>query len=240
MATPQGTKLPRTRLTGMLASNLRYTLRSFRKNPVFAAIAVLSLALGIGANTVIFSLLDQVLLRSLPVRHPEQLVLFTANGPRRGSVNTEYDDTFTFSYPMYRDFRDRAPDLAGVIAWFPIAASLSMSGQTERVSANLVSGNFFEVLGAGTAIGRPIVPDDTLTLGANAVAVLSYGFWQQKFAGDPGILNRQVAIDGQPLTVVGVAARGFDGVVMGEAPSVFIPLTMKPQLLPGPADMNSP
>jgi predicted permease len=207
---------------------------------VFAAIAVLSLALGIGANTVIFSLLDQVLLRSLPVRHPEQLVLFTANGPRRGSVNTEYDDTFTFSYPMYRDFRDRAPDLAGAIAWFPVAASLSMSGQIERVSANLVSGNFFQVLDAGTAIGRPIVPDDTLTLGANAVAVLSYGFWQQKFAGDPGILNRQVAINGRPLTVVGVAARGFDGVAMGEALSVFIPLTMKPQLVPGPADMNSP
>src|SRR6202050_1006024 len=141
----------------MLASNLRYTLRSFRKNPRFTAIAVLSLALGIGANTAIFSLLDRVLLRSLPVRNPDELGLFTANGPRRGSVNTQYDDTFTFSYPMYLDFRDRAPDFAGAIAWFPIAASLSMGGQTERVSANLVSGNFFEVLGVGTAIGRPIV-----------------------------------------------------------------------------------
>jgi len=223
----------------MLASNLRYTLRSFRKNPGFAAIAVLSLALGIGANTAIFSLLDRVLLRSLPVRHPEQLVLFTANGPRRGSVNTEYDDTFTFSYPMFLDFRDRAPDLAGAIAWFPIAASLSMSGQTERVSANLVSGNFFQVLGADTAIGRPIFPDDAQTLGANAVAVLSYGFWQQKFGGDAGILNREVAINGHALTIVGVAARGFDGVAMGEAPAVFIPVTMKPQLVPGRGDMNS-
>src|ERR1700683_1967522 len=153
----QGTKPPSSRLIGMLAGNLRYTLRSFRKNPGFATIAVLSLALGIGANTAIFSLLDRVLLRSLPVRQPERLVLFTANGPRRGSVNTAYDDTFTFSYPMYLDFRDRAPDLAGALAWFPIDASLSMGGQTERVSANLVSGNFFEVLGVGTAIGRPIV-----------------------------------------------------------------------------------
>ena len=126
----------------MLANNLRYTFRSFRRNPGFAAIAVFSLALGIGANTAIFSLLDQVLLRSLPVRHPEQLVLFTANGPRRGNVNTEYDDTFTFSYPMYLDFRDRAPDLTGALAWFPISASLSMSGHTERVSANLGSGVF--------------------------------------------------------------------------------------------------
>ena len=97
----------------MPASNLRYTLRSFRRNPGFAAIAVFSLALGIGANTAIFSLLDQILLRSLPVHHPEQLALFTANGPRRGGINTMYDDTFTFSYPMYLDFRNRAPDLAG-------------------------------------------------------------------------------------------------------------------------------
>ncbi len=195
----------------MLAGNLRYTFRSFRKNPGFTAIAVLSLALGIGANTAIFSLLDRVMLRSLPVRDPQQLVLFTANGPRRGSVNTNYDDTFTFSYPMYLDFRDRAPDLSGAIAWYPISASLSLNGTTERVAANLVSGNFFEVLGAGTAIGRPIIPDDTRSMGANAVAVLSYGFWQQRFGGDPGILNRQVSINGQPLTVVGVAARGLRG-----------------------------
>ena len=97
-----------------------------------------------------------------------------------------YDDTFTFSYPMYLDFRDRAPGLTGAIAWYPIAASLSLNGTTERVAANLVSGNFFEVLGAGTAIGRPIIPDDARTMGANAVAVLSYGFWQQRFGGDPG------------------------------------------------------
>jgi predicted permease len=222
----------------MLASNLRYTLRSFRRNPGFTAIAVLSLALGIGANTAIFSLLDRVLLRSLPVRNPDELVLFTANGPRRGSVNTQYDDTFTFSYPMYLDFRDRAPDLAGAIAWFPIAASLSMSGQTERVSANLVSGNFFEVLGTGAAIGRPIVRDDARIPGSNPVAVLSYGFWQQRFAGDPGVLNRQVSINGYALTVVGVAAQSFDGVAMGESPAVFIPVTMKTQLAPG-GEFNS-
>jgi putative ABC transport system permease protein len=217
----------------MLASNFRYTLRSFRKNPGFAAVAVLSLTLGIGANTAIFTLLDRVLLRSLPVRSPSQLVLFTANGPRRGSVNTEYDDTFTFSYPMYIDFRDRASDFSGVVAWSPIDASLSMSGQTERVAVNLVSGNFFEVLGAGTAIGRPIVPADARTVGANPVAVLSYGFWQGRFAGDAGILDRQVVINGQALTIVGVASRGFYGAAMGEAPAVFIPVTMKPQFSGG-------
>ena len=229
----EGTKSRAERLTGMLAGDLRYTFRSFRKNSGFTAIAVLSLALGIGANTAVFSLLDQVILRSLPVRDPGQLVLFTANGPRRGSVNTNYDDTFTFSYPMYLDFRDRAPDLSGAIAWFPIAASLSMSGQTERVSANLVSGNFFEVLGTGMSIGRPIVPDDTRAIGTNPIVVLSHGFWRQRFGGDPGILNRRVLINGQPLTVVGVTAPGFEGVAMGEAPAVFVPLTMKPQLRSG-------
>jgi predicted permease len=226
------------RLTSMLAHHLRYTFRSFRKNPGFAAIAVLSLALGIGANTAIFSLLDRVLLRSLPVRSPEQLVLFTANGPRRGSVNTQYDDTYTFSYPMYRDFRDRAPGLNGVIAWFPIAASFSLKGTTERVNANLVSGNFFEVLGVGTALGRPITPEDARASGSTPVAVLSYSFWQQRFGGNADVLNQQIDLNGQPLTVVGVAARGFNGVAMGEAPAAFVPVTMKP-LLAGRADLES-
>ena len=223
----------------MLAGNLRYTFRSFRKNPGFTAIAVISLALGIGANTAIFSLLDRVMLRSLPVRDAAQLVLLTANGPRRGSINTAYDDTFTFSYPMYLDFRDRAPDLSGVIAWYPISASLSLNGTTERVAANLVSGNFFEVLGAGTAIGRPIMPDDARALGSNAVAVLSYGYWQQRFGGDADILNRRVSINGQPLLVVGVAARDFYGVAMGEAPAVFIPATMMPTLTAPRVPMDS-
>jgi len=146
-------------------SNFRYMARSFRRNPGFTAIAVLSMALGIGANTAVFSLLDQVTLRSLPVRHPEQLVLFTANGPRRGGVNTDYDSDFAFSYPMYVDFRDRAPDLAGVIGWFPFAASLNLNGHTERVRATLVTANFFDVLGVKNAIGRLITADDARTMG---------------------------------------------------------------------------
>ncbi len=222
----------------MWSTSLRYTFRSFRKSPGFVSIAVLSLALGIGANTAIFSLLDRVMLRSLPVKRPEQLVLFTANGPRRGSVNTNYGDTFTFSYPMYLDFRDRAPELDGVVAWFTIDASLSTGGQTDRVPAVLVSGNFFPVLGTGAAIGRPIVPDDARTKGANAVTVLSYVFWQQRFGGDPQVLNRQVSVNGQSLTVVGVAEKGFNGVAIGEEPALFLPVTMKPQVMVGPDDLG--
>ncbi len=223
----------------MFTGDLRYAIRSFAKNPGFTAIAVASLALGIGANTAIFSLLDRVMLRSLPVRDPQQLVLFTAEGPRRGFVNTAYDDKLTFSYPMYLDFRDRAPDFAGVIAWYPLGAAVSVEGSTERAQANLVSGNFFQTLGAGTAIGRPILPDDARTMNANAVTVLSYAYWQQRFGGDPSILNRQITINGQPLTVVGVAAKGFFGVAMGEAPAAFIPVTMKNEVLQQKFPMES-
>ena len=222
----------------MWSADVRYTFRAFRKSPAFVSIAVLSLALGIGANTAIFSLLDRVLLRSLPVKHPRQLVLFTANGPRRGSVNTNYGDTFTFSYPMYLDFRDRAPELDGVLAWFTIDASLSTGGQTDRVPAVLVSGNFFSTLGVGTAVGRPIVPDDARTKGANPVAVLSYGFWQQRFGSDPAVLNRQVSVNGKSFTVVGVSEKGFNGVAIGEGPGLFIPVTMKPQVMAGPDDLD--
>jgi predicted permease len=223
----------------MFAGNLRYTFRSLSRNRGFAAVAILSLALGIGANTAIFSLLDRVMLRSLPVRDPQQLVQITANGPRRGSIETAYDDTFVFSYPLYADFRDRGPMLAGVMAWSPVDASLSVNGTAERVTATLVSGNFFPVLGTGTAIGRPIVAEDARIPSGNPVAVLSYGYWQQRFGGDPGIVNRSLLLNGQALTVVGVAARGFEGVAMGENPAVFIPLTMQTQLAPGRAIVPS-
>src|SRR5579863_7094294 len=113
-------------------------MRGFRKQPAFVAVAILSLGLGIGANTAIFSLMDQVLLRSLPVQRPQQLVLLTANGPRRGNVETSYDSDYTFSYPMYCDFRDGSPVFSGVLAWFRSSASFAFGGRTELVRINLV------------------------------------------------------------------------------------------------------
>jgi len=222
-----------------LLKDFLYALRGFRKNPGFTAIAVLSLALGIGANTAIFSLTDRVLLRVLPVRKPASLVLLTANGPRRGNVDTSYDDTYTFSYPMYRDFRDRAPALDGVVAWFPLDAAFAVRGQTERVQANLVSGNYFEMLGVKTAIGRPITPDDDRVPGASRVVVLSHGFWVQRFGADPGVLNQTVSIDGHPMTVIGVTQRGFQGLAVGETPAVFVPVTMEQQMLPGASRLET-
>src|SRR5262249_21723727 len=221
------------RQSHMLPENIRYTFRSLRRNPGFAGVAILSLGLGIGANTAVFTLLDRVLLRSLPVRHPEQLVIFRAEGSRQGAVDANYGLDYTFSYPLYQDFRDRAPGLQSTAAWFTIDANVNTGSAAERVEANLVSGNFFEALGTGAALGRPIMADDARTPGANPVAVLSYRFWQERFGGDSSVLNRTIAVNGQVLTVVGVAARGFDGPAVGEIPALYIPLTMQPQLTPG-------
>jgi putative ABC transport system permease protein len=139
-----------------LFEDVRYALRGLRKSPLFTIVALASLAVGIGANTAVFSLMDQALLRSLPVKRPEQLVLFSAPGPRMGRVNTNYNDLVAFSYPMYRDFRDGNTVFSGVMARFPINFSMSWHDQTERVTGDLVSGNYFDVLGVEAAIGRTL------------------------------------------------------------------------------------
>src|SRR6185437_1820935 len=130
-------------------------------------------------------------------------------------------------------FRDHAPALSSVAAWFTIDASVTSGGQAERIEANLVSGNYFDTLGAGAAMGRLIVPDDARAAGGNPVAVITYRFWQQHFGGERNVLNRQIVVNGRSLTVVGVAARGFDGAAVGQTPVVFVPITMYPQLAPG-------
>ncbi len=218
--------------------DLRYSLRGLRKSPMFTSVALLSLALGIGANTAVFSLMDQALLRPLPVRHPEQLVLFSAPGPRRGSINTSYDDTVTFSYPMYRDFRDRNPVFSGVLARFPISFSMSWHDQTERIHGDLVSGNYFEVLGLNAAIGRTLTQDDDRSPGAHPVVVLSYGFWKRRFGADPGVLNQSITLNAHQMTIVGVVQDGFKSVGIGEAADVFVPMMMRAQMSPGIDDLD--
>ncbi|HTA69064.1 MAG TPA: ABC transporter permease [Bryobacteraceae bacterium] len=215
--------------------DLRYAFRGLRKSPMFTIVALLSLGLGIGANTAIFSLMDQALLRSLPVKHPEQLVLFSANGPRRGQVNTSYGDIYTFSYPMYRDFRDGNRVFSGLLARFPISFSMSWHDQTERVYGDLVSGNYFDVLGVHAAIGRTFTPEEDRRPGANPLVILSYGYWKRRFGGDPGVLNQTITLNAHPMTIVGIAQPGFNGVGVGEAPEVFVPMMMRSQMSP---DMN--
>src|SRR5579864_4132560 len=159
--------------------DLRFALRTLAKSPIFAAVAVFSLALGIGANTAIFSLLDQILLRLLPVKQPDQLVLLSMRGRHYGS---NWGGN-AISYPMYRDFQDRNQVFSGMFCRFSRSVSLSFDGHTELTRAELVSGTYFPVLGVGAALGRTFNENDDVTPSGHPVVVLSYDYWKARFAG---------------------------------------------------------
>jgi predicted permease len=209
-------------------SDFRYALRTLLNAPAFTLIVVVTLALGIGANTAIFSLTDQVLLRMLPVKSPEQLVVLDGPGAFQGRTF----NNGTFSYPMYRDFRDQNTVFDGVLARFPTPLTLLANGQAERVNGELVSGNYFDVLGVRATIGRTFTPEDDRTPGGHPLVILSYNYWTRRFAGDPSVLNRTITLNGQPMTIVGVTPRGFAGVVIGENPDVMVPVMMKARMTP--------
>ncbi len=211
---------------GYFVQDLRYAFRTLRKAPLFTSVAVLSLALGIGANTAIFTLVNQLILQLLPVRDPEQLVLLTARGSHYGS-NTGPN---SISYPMYQDFRDKNQVFQGMFCRFGNAFSLTYEGRTELISGELVSGNYFPVLGVGAAVGRVFTAQDDLIQGGHPIAVLSYGYWKTRFAADPNVIGRKIVMNGYPFTIVGVSRQGFDGVEPGSSPQVRIPMMMKHQL----------
>jgi predicted permease len=179
--------------------------------------------------------MDQVLLRLLPVANPAELVQL--DGPGAFSGRT-YNDR-TFSYPMYVDLRDRNDVFTGLIARFPSSATLTTRGQAERVNVELISGNTFEVLGVAPIVGRALTTDDDRTPGAHPVAVLSYSYWQRRFAGSPAILNQVVTINSTPITIVGVAPRGFAGVAATQSPDLFMPLMMKAEITPTWNDLDN-
>ncbi len=214
----------------VLFQDLRYALRALRKSPLFASVAVLSLALGIGANTAIFTLIDQLLLQQLPVPHPEQLVLLTARGHHYGS-NTGAN---SLSYLMYTDFRDKNQVFSGMFCRYGDTFSVNFEGKTELVSGESVSGNYFPVLGVGAALGRVFNASDDLYQGAHPLAVLSYGYWKTRFGGDPKILGRKIVVNGYPLTIIGVSRAGFDGVQPGYSPQIRVPITMHDSLPKSP------
>ena len=214
---------------GTMLQDLRYAVRTLRKAPLFTVVAVFSLALGIGANTAIFTLIDQLILQLLPVRHPEELVLLTARGQHYGS-NTGANSV---SYPMYQDFRDQNEVFQGMFCRYGALFSLTNEGRTELVTGELVSGNYFPVLGVGAALGRVFTAQDDLIQGGHPLAVLSYGFWKTRFAGDPGVLGTRIVVDGYPLTIVGVSQAGFDGVEPGSTVQIRVPMMMKKEVIPG-------
>jgi predicted permease len=218
-----------------IVQDIRFALRHLLKNPAFTCVAVLSLALGIGANTAIFSLVDAVMVKMLPVRHPEQLVAldsFTQRGEQRD-----------FSYPLFTYLRDRKPSFSGVFAASDgtsrMATKMPSSGDTEQAEVQMVSGEYFQVLGVDAFVGRLLTPDDDTT-GANPVAVLSYNFWQRRFGGEFSVIGQTITVKEQPLTVIGVAPAKFFGEAVGRAPDVWTPLTMQPLLQKGQSSLESP
>ena len=216
--------------------DIRHASRALRKNPAFVLIVVLTLGLGIGANTAIFSLMDQVLLRSLPIRDPGSLVLLDGPGAFMGRTFNNK----TFSYPMYKDFRDRGGDVfSGAIARFPTSMTVVWRGQSERANGELVSGNYFEVLGVRPAIGRVFNAADDQTPGGHPIALLSYGYWMRRFGGDPGVVNQTITVNGHPLTIVGVTAQGFTGLQVGQGCDVMTPMMMKAQMTPTWNDLDN-
>jgi putative ABC transport system permease protein len=215
-----------------LWQDIRYGLRMLGKSPAFAVIAILTLALGIGANTAIFSFTDQVLLRNLPVPHPEQLVVLRSPGPNHGRTSSDGDSAAVFSYPMYKELRDRSSIFSGLLTCFAIDVNVSGHGQMQSARGELVSGNFFQTLEVQPALGRVFTSSDETAPGANPVAVLSYGYWRRQFGADPSILNAPLTVNGTALTVIGVARKGFYGVQVGATPDIFIPITMHAQMSP--------
>ena len=214
-----------------LGQDLRLALRAFVKNPAFTAVVVLTLALGIGANTAIFTLMDQVLLRFLPVEDPERLVILDAPGQFSGSSHS-HNQLAPISHPMFEGLRDRNTVFAGVLAHYTAPVHLTSGSQTDSVNGDLVSGTFFDVLGLKPAAGRLFTPDDDRIPGGHPVVVLSHGFWTRRFGGDPKVVGQTVRVNDHPMTVIGVSPRGFHGVEVGEAEDVFVPIMMQAQVIP--------
>ncbi len=213
-----------------VSQDLKYGLRQLRLKPGFTLAAVLSLALGIGANTAIFTLTDQILLRLLPVENPRALVQLRVDGGRFGSQSG--DGIHTFPYPTYLALRDRNTVFAGLTGQRIESASLIASDRNEMISLGLVAGNYFEVLGVRPHLGRTITPDDDRQLNGHPVTVLQYDFWRTRFDGRPDLVGQIIRLNGLPFTVIGVAARGFEGTDTGIPTKAWAPVAMRPTITP--------
>jgi len=214
--------------------DLLHGARALRRNPVFTTAAVFSLALGIGANTAIFSLLDQVVLRSLPVPDPERLVALhgSYSGPGENSSSSTTNSESVFPYPLYRDLRDRIPAFAGILACAIAPVRVTWQGSTQAAQAEITTGNYFTTLGVAAALGRVIAPQDDGAPGAHPVAVLSHSFWTSRLGANPGVVNQTVGINGHPFVVIGVASANFNGLVQGDSPDIFVPMAMQRAITP--------
>jgi predicted permease len=202
----------------------RYGVRMLMKNPGFTSIAVITLALGIGANTAIFTLLDKILIRPLPVERPNQLVTFVRDSSGAPAI---------FSYPLYADLRDRNEVLSGLVAYFQQPFSLSDGNATERVIGQIVSGNYFTALGVRPALGRFFLPEEDRTPGSHPVIVISHGLWRRRLGADPAVIGKTISLNGSRYTVIGVAPSEFTGTTRGTMNDVYVPIMMQVQAQPG-------
>ncbi|HZE69974.1 MAG TPA: ABC transporter permease [Pyrinomonadaceae bacterium] len=208
-----------------LFKDIRYAIRGLFKRPAFTAIAVVTLALGIGANTAIFSLVNTVLLRQLPVSNPGQIVSVALRG--------KSDPILAFSYPNYKDFRDRNQVLSGLLIYRFVPVSFSRDGNNERVWGYEVSGNYFDMLGVQAFKGRTFLPEEDRTRLSHPVAVISYGAWQRRFGADPNIVGKEVLLNNHPFKIIGVAPEGFKGTEVVYTPELWVPVSMFEWIEPG-------
>jgi putative ABC transport system permease protein len=223
--------------------DIRYALRQLRKSPGFTITVVLTLALGIGANAAIFTLFDQVLLRMLPVEKPKELVRFEWSGAFRGSMSSFGGDSDNyFSYPMYKDLRDQSQVFQGILAADKASVGVSWRNQAESKDGEVVTGNYFQLLGLNAAAGRLLTPQDDTAKNSNPVVVLSYGYWKSRFGASRDVVGQAVLINGHSFTILGVAPENFDSAIGGYKPGVFIPISMVESAMPWMAprdDLNN-
>ena len=216
-------------------ARIRFAIRSLAKAPLLSLVVVLSLGLGIGANTAIFSLLHQIILRSLPVEKPKELVLVTSSGEFKGGRNSTNDSggmDYIFSYRMFRELEKRAEGVTGLAAFRSIGANLAFGKQTVPNEVLVVSGGYFPALGVKPLLGRTISPEDDVNGAGNAVTVLAYGYWHDRLGGETSVLNQPIRINGQVFTVVGVAPKGFTGTTPGDEPAAYVPVCFMARLTP--------
>jgi len=212
--------------------NITLAARMLLKTPFVSAIAVLSLALGIGANAAIYSLFDQLLRRPLPVSEPERLVNLSAPGPMPGSqsCNQSGNCESVFSYAMFRDLEKAQTPFTGIAAHRITGVSLSVRNEPMTGEGAMVSGSYFPVLALNAARGRLLTPDDDRVIGAHFVAVISYAFWENKFGRDPNVVGQSIVVNGKSFTIVGVAPEKFEGTTVGSRPLVYVPISMRGQV----------
>ena len=219
-----------TRWLRDLLYDLRFSARSYLRTPAFSATAVVSFALGIGATTALYSLVDQVILHSLPVREPERLVLIDWKGD---AVGGGFGSWNLMSYPLCRELQSQDRFFDGVLCRAATKVNVTSAGEPQPVAVELVSGTYFQVLGIGPALGRVLGPDDDGTPGTNPVVVLNHDYWRTRFGSDPAVVGRTILINQHPMTIVGIATAGFRGIDVGEVPALWIPASMSAQAIPG-------